>query len=932
MSQQLSPNPAPRRRFWLRPEEWVLVAITIVAQSIAAWWIHHLGMTLSLTDADAHIDFSRLLTHSLTPGISQIGFWPPLLQLVMAPYAANLYLYQTGLAGFFGILPFLVIGVIALYRLVTNLTNSRVFGFTAVLLFIADPYVLYYGSVPMMELLFVANLFTTAYNLVRWLQNHDLRHLIWLGVFVTLTAMSRFEGIALLPLIGIIIFLDLWRRKTQRTQLEATLLLFAMVAMVGLLFILVYSWVFGGTPLAFLSTSSVRDPVTNLTITKYSIVKTLTYLGSASYVQLGRPLVWLGLSSLILAPIIKDKRFERIAALIVLISPILIIATTLFNGTESVLTPNLPPYNFYHNDRYALTWIGLVIVGPLSVLAGLLAYARSRRLVRPLVTFAVSLSLSCLLAFSGYRLYTVAYAQQFPAVARNINGPIDPQRSYQEGVADFLKSHYDFGYVLLTRSNEDPVLHDSQVPLQNFIYEANYRYFDQTLTEPEIFARWVVTNNPADGDAWSAQNDDVEKLIPKSSFQQDYTLVYQNQYRNVYEINQTAVLQEALDRGYNPQMIPSLTSQPSPWDPGTVYSALVATTNRPDLVGNSVALQTALQQTYNKQLKPQIQKGWVLSSDGTDTSENQAYAMQQALLADDPATFATVWKWTQSHIQRPDDLLSYQFTVDANGAVTIQDANSTTSADTDAAAALLEAGSKWKNTTYTTAGTAIVKSIWTNDTEYDAFGNRHVLAGNWGRLTAGFVMDSQALEPADYRIFAGVDKTDNWNLVLSTAYSDLNAISQPSFNGTSRFLPTNWALLDSSTGKFTPYTAEAGYNDFSYGAFRAVWHVAQDYQANKSADAKAYLTQLTSFTDANVSKLCSVYVAGKTCYVDAASLAAPVSTLQALDPAKAQQVIGTYDLPHELLDFPKADYFQQSWYWFTLEDWAARNATTNATA
>lgn len=920
---------SPKRPFRIQPIELAVLALTIVSTSLSAWWIHHIGMTTALTDASAHLNFSRLLFDSLTPGISQIGFWPPLLQLVMAPYAANGYLYKTGLAGFFALLPFICMGTLALYRLVRNLTNSRVFGLSAVILYLLNPYVLYYSSVPMMEMLYVSNLIVTTYSLVRWLQSHQIRHIIWLGLFVALTSMSRYEGLLLLPLVGIILLVDLYRRKTNRTQMEATLLLFAMLGIVGLTFIAIYGWVFGGSPLAFADSSWIRDPSSNLDITKFSFSKTFEYLLSGSYYLISKPMVWLAGISILIIPFLKGRRFQRLSALALLISPLVFVGATLFTGTDSVLTTNLYPFNFFHNDRYTLTWVGFAILAPMLVLSSVLTYARLVRWMRPLGIGFISLILALLGVYSAYHTYTIAYAQKYPTIQKNINGPLDPQRGDQEAVANFLTTHYDFGYVLLTRSNEDPVLHDASVPLENYIYEANYRYFAQSTTDPEIFARWLIIHNPSDtSDVWSAQHDTIANDLNKNGdLKKYYTLVFQNTTRQVYEINQTAVLQEAIDRGYNPQLIPSLATQSSVWDPTTVYAALAATTGRPQLVTDKVALHSALQSAYDTTLRPRFQTGWYTDAIGQGSSEDQAYAMKEALAADDPATFATVWNWSTLHLQRPDKLFSNEFVLTGTN-VKISDANSSTSADTDIAVALLTAGTTWNNPTYTKAGEQLVSSIWTNDTEYDAFGNRHVLAGNWGRLKAGFVINAQSLDPAAYHLFATVDKTDNWGIVANQAYLDLTAISQPSFTGHTEFLPINWAILNASTGSLSRYTDELGNDDISYGSFRAIWYAAQDYEQYKTAAAKTYLAKLSTYaTGVQTNKLCTVYTfeqPNTTCYEDSATLAAPVSALQVTNPSLAQKAVANYALAHELLTMPKDDFFQQSWYWFMLYGWSNR--------
>ena len=596
-----------------------------------------------------------------------------------------------------------------------------------------------------------------------------------------------------------------------------------------------------------------------------------------------------------MVPFIPGRRFEKLAALATLISPLVFVGATLFAGTDSVLTTNLYPFNFFHNDRYTLTWIGFAILAPMLVLSSALAYGRMVRWIRPVALGGASLAMAILGVYSVYHTYTVAYAQKYPTIQRNINGPLDPQRGDQEAVAAFLTSHYDFGYVLLTRSNEDPVLHDASVPLQKYIYEANYRYFAQSTTDPEVFARWVIIHNPNDKtDTWSAQHDTIANDLNRNGdLAKYYTLAYQNGTRQVYEVNQTAVLQEAIDRGYNPQLIPSLADQSTVWSPSSVYTALAATTGRPQLVTDKVALHSALQSAYDTDLRSQFQKGPYLDANFKGSSESQAYALEEALDADDPATFATVWQWTSGHLQRTDKLFSNEFAVSGDQ-VTIGDSNSATSADTDIAVALLNAGKEWKNTSYAAAGQQIVSAIWTGDTEYDAMGHRHVLAGNWGRLHAGFVTNAQALDPAAYHLFASVDKADNWGIVADQAYADLTAISQPAVTGHPQFPADQLGPCSIRPREPSPST-RLKTETTTYPTARSGQSGTSPRITTRTPLRQPRLIwpQLTSFTSgAQSGKLCAVYTYEKPntlCYVDSASLAAPVSALQVTNPTLAQK-------------------------------------------
>ena len=897
-------------------DELAVLVAAFALTSFSAWWVHHLGLTLALTDATAHLNFSRLVSNSLTPGISQIGFWPPLLQILMAPFAALAPLYKSGLAGYVTLVPFMMAGSLFLYRIVKMTTGSVLPAATATSVFLLNPYVLYYGSVPMMEMLYVSLLFGSAYFLLQWLERKQLKHLIWLGSFVTLTALARYEGLLLIPLVGAIVLLDLRAQRSENLKVQATLLMFGMLVMVSVLFILAYSWVFGGSPLAFTSSSFIRDPAANLTITQFNIFSTLRYFASAQNILIGSVFGFAALVGGGFVTAFRGKRFQHLSLLAVLLSPALFILGSMFAGHESVLTPGLPPYSFFHNDRYALTWIGFVAVAP--ILAASL-YARKVRLFLPAMC-------AVLVGLSMYHLVDTLFIQRYPAVTRNINGPLDAQRSDQLAAAEALSSRYDYGYVLITRSNEDPLIHQATVPLKQYIYEANYRYFGQAVKEPQVFARFIVAHNPNDtSDTWSKQHDILDaSVLGAPDFNKYYTLVYQNTSRCVYEVNQPAVIQLALSRGYNPEKLPSLVPQ-GPWNPETLYAQLTNQTAAADLLTSNVALTSALQGQYKLSLQPGFAKGYQVDASRNGSSENQAYALRLALQSGDAQTFDTVWKWTQSHLERPDHLIASQFMLSPDGGVQIKDNNSASSADLEIAQSLIQAGRTFNTAPYAEQGSRLIGSIWEHDTEYDGQGRRHVLAGNWGRLTAGFVMNAQAMNVDALQSFILIDPSHDWAGLKAQTLSDLQTIGLTEYSGRSGGLPTNWALLHPVQGTFAHYDQQPGANDYSYGAFRAVYYASIDAKRTSDPATLTYLRTVTAFTgQASSGAFCTVFVEGKTCYNDAASLSAPVAQLALFDSSKDQDLIGKTLLAHGSVQVPTADFFQATWYWLGLNAWALR--------
>lgn len=75
---------------------------------------------------------------------------------------------------------------------------------------------------------------------------------------------------------------------------------------------------------------------------------------------------------------------------------------------------------------------------------------------------------------------------------------------------------------------------------------------------------------------------------------------------------------------------------------------------------------------------------------------------------DDPETFASVWKWTRSHLQtRPDRLITWSW----SPATGVRDPNNATDGDLLVAWALGRAGKRWKNATYLKEARIISRDI-----------------------------------------------------------------------------------------------------------------------------------------------------------------------------------------------------------------------------
>lgn len=564
----------------LKPE-WVLAGLALGLGSFFAWYVYSLGLTKILIDQNAHLNISRQIIDSMTPGITQLGFWPPLLHILMIPFAASDTLYQTGLAGAFVLVPVLALAAFFLYRLLFLFTQSRGVSFAGAFLFLINPYVLYYSVTPMTEVLFLALLFGTAYFLALWFKEGKLTYLITTAGMIVLAGLTRYEGLLLVPLVGAVFLVAQVLQKRNYQEIEANIILFAFVAVLGALAIVSYSWFFGDDPLAFVTSnwSAFSQQRDYLRPTEGSPVGSLNYLLHSSYYMFGKPMVITALLSFT-ALIFLFPRLESFAVGLVLLSPFLFDWLSLWRGNIIVYVAELPPFDWFYNERYGLYGIGFAIFAPV-VLAGLAL--RSLKHVALDKAFIASAMLVPLVALQGVYSFKIAFADEWRVVRESAEKSTD-QVGSQLAVAAILASNYDGGKILMTRATHDTIAVNASIPIKNYIQESNFPYYDQALLAPWLFARWVVMLNTDTGRAgdsallgWVKQNERVSQRWANSrTFARFYTLVYENRFERVYKLKEEEVRKYARTHGFRTANIPSLNPDLARWDGNKIFKEMRA--------------------------------------------------------------------------------------------------------------------------------------------------------------------------------------------------------------------------------------------------------------------------------------------------------------------------------------------------------------------
>ncbi len=580
MNGTIEQSTAPRRH---AP---VIIGLALGLGAFMAWYVYMLDIQMLLVDQASHLNISRQIVDSLTPGITQFGFWPPLLHAFMIPFVSIDSLYQSGLAGAFTLIPFLAIGAFFLYKLIVRVTDNRLIGALGAASFLLNPYLLYYAATPMMEVLFISLIVGAAYFLTEWMYRQTLGYLMATAFFIALASLARFEGLILIPLVGAVVFFRLLAARKRYHEIEAAAILFFFVAVLGAFAIATYGWQFGGDPFAFMNSewsaySQQRDYERP---TEGKPLASLQYLLHASYYMIGWPQVWIALIAFLAVIFFSRQRLPFLAASLVLMSPLIFDLFALYRGNIILYVDELPPYDWFYNERYGLYWIGFTAFTPMALagLQHLKSIEASSGVWKRLwytVTGATKLSLGGIIAvtvLAANVLYfsEVAFIEKFSVVKESAKRyPVESQM----GVVRALKERYDHGKIFTTR--HDYVVVSAGIPLSSYIYESNYRYFDQTLERPWLFARWVVMlNNDTKNQNtlipnWSRSNERISLTWGDSPvFRRYYNLIYENTYERVYQLNEAAVVEQyVLYHRLDRQHIPSLNPELARWNPETIY-------------------------------------------------------------------------------------------------------------------------------------------------------------------------------------------------------------------------------------------------------------------------------------------------------------------------------------------------------------------------
>jgi hypothetical protein len=455
----------------MRREETYIVLGASVVSIVAFLFFYGQGTTLGYKDMYSHLEIGRRVVVGQSTGFGQLGgIWLPLQHILMIPLVWNNFLYLTGLAGSLLSMAAYVTSVVAVFKIVRLLTDSRLGGYTAALVFGLNPGVLYLQSTALTELLMYAALLLAVLGVLKWLKTDNYNFLMLAAFSTFALTLTRYEGwVMAIVLVAVVVYSCIRRgfpfaKGDQKGQ--GLTLTFMSFALLGIVAWMVWNGLIFGDPMNWVKgeySSSEQVSTQQLTQVGDLQASVMTYY----YGMLGNMPVVLMIAALAgLVVLFIREKFSPESVLVM--STIVIIPFFmygLFTGQQPMRVAQID------GDLYNLRF-GVFAVIPASIMIGYLVGQATFKLVRPVLAISAAVLVGAFFVVSfadnGEQIITQQEARS------SING-----MSEQAEVGDFLADKTR-GRILMESFNNERALFEVQ---PRVVYEGA-KFWDSALIDP----------------------------------------------------------------------------------------------------------------------------------------------------------------------------------------------------------------------------------------------------------------------------------------------------------------------------------------------------------------------------------------------------------------------------------------------------------------
>ncbi len=459
----------------MRANVGVVLLLAIVSYAAASYVYKH-GYTLYYGDAEAHLNIARRVVDSRTPGPEQLGtVWLPLPHLLMLPLVRNDRLWKSGLAGVFPSAASFILAGVALFAAARRAYSSTTAAIASVLVFAANPNLLYLQSTPMTESLFLAALAVLLWATLWFRDSASVWAVVIAGIAVTAAALTRYEGWFLIPFV----FVYFWLRARNKWLA----VLFGALASLGPLAWMAHNQYYYSNALEF-----YNGPYSALAIYHRQLasgmqpypgdhnwLQAIQYYSTAVRLAVGIPVLILAGAGMICA---LQRRLYWPLLFLALV-PGFYVWSMHSSGTP-IFVPTLWPFSWY-NTRYAIAALPCA-----AFAAGALVLVVSQRF-RLLTALAIGLIPLSFYSWNG--ISSICWKESA------VNS--EARREWSSDAARYLAENYKPGSgIAFSFGDLAGVLREAGIPIREALHEGNHPEWDATIARPDLMLAkaWVLAN------------------------------------------------------------------------------------------------------------------------------------------------------------------------------------------------------------------------------------------------------------------------------------------------------------------------------------------------------------------------------------------------------------------------------------------------------
>ena len=465
-------SPHFERPGWVTEALLVVVLLGVLAAS-AAWWFFEQGYLLYYGDAQSHLNLSRSIIDSRTPGYDQLGtVWLPVLHIICLPFVERDWLWKTGLAGTIPVAFCFVVAGTCFYFSGRDAYGGALPAAIVLSCFALNPNILYLASIPMTEIVFTAGLAMLLLALLRFRATQRLSFVVLAVGASWWMSLTRYDGWFLIPFAG------LWIAFFAVKRRWFLFIAFSALASLAPLYWIAHNWWETSNPLDFYngpySAKAIQGAHPYPGYHDWTLA-TLYYL-AAGKLCAGAALLFLGAAGVVCAAMRK----KTAPVLFLMLTPMFYVWSMHSSGNP-ISVPQLWPHGYY-NSRYGLAVVTLAAFAAGAIVVALPAQFKKFAWLLPLV------SVSPWIIHSSRENWICWKESQVNSVSR---------RAWTAAGADFFARHGQSGQGILTPSGSGDIAGifcRAEIPLRDTLHVGNGPAFIANVERPDLVHQelWAV--------------------------------------------------------------------------------------------------------------------------------------------------------------------------------------------------------------------------------------------------------------------------------------------------------------------------------------------------------------------------------------------------------------------------------------------------------